>query len=100
MKCLWVCALLVVCGSVVSGFWPPSARPLEDGCAGTRFLDPLPQPSPTDVLFPLPTSFSYGNSELAIDPSSFSFSSVGAQVFFAFVDNHVEINNEHQTCKR
>eukprot|EP00026_Physarum_polycephalum_P006198 Phypoly_transcript_06240.p1 GENE.Phypoly_transcript_06240~~Phypoly_transcript_06240.p1 ORF type:complete len:563 (+),score=57.06 Phypoly_transcript_06240:67-1755(+) len=45
-----------------------------DGCAGASYLDPLPPPSYSDVLFPLPSSFSFGAETYSIS-QNFSFSS-------------------------
>eukprot|EP00026_Physarum_polycephalum_P004805 Phypoly_transcript_04829.p1 GENE.Phypoly_transcript_04829~~Phypoly_transcript_04829.p1 ORF type:complete len:561 (+),score=61.11 Phypoly_transcript_04829:52-1734(+) len=43
-------------------------------CVGARYLDPLPPPSYSDVLFPLPSSFSNGKDTYSVSSSQFSFS--------------------------
>jgi hexosaminidase len=67
MQLLLLMLLGCVCGVVVGD------------CQGARYLDPIPAPKPTDVLFPLPSQSSFGSDTLSLSSSSFTITSVGAK---------------------
>lgn len=53
-------------------------------CPGARYLDPIPPPSYSDVLFPLPSSFSFGADTYSVSSSHFSFSTASNSQILAW----------------